>query len=145
MYLSSQRARGDFETYLDYFGDTQLFFNLIPDECIDVARKVLCHYFLPTCGNSTVFEPPASVCQDVCEHLRNLCPVLFEQLRLHFLRNAPLLAPNGLTMINCSNTGDFIEPLNHCCTDLDIDTCESFRPLFHHYSWLSCHSQPVRR
>ena len=80
----------------------------------------MCHYYISTCGNSTVFEPPTSVCQDVCEYLWNLCPDQFQQLALHFLRNANVLTPAGLTMINCSNTGDYISPLQHSCSDLDI-------------------------
>ena len=120
MFLSSRRTGGNFDRYLRFFQDTKLFFDLIPPECINEARKVLCHYYLPTCGNSTVFEPPTSVCEDVCEHLRNLCPDQFQQLSLHFLLNADVLAPAGLTMINCMNTGDYISPLQHCCSDLDI-------------------------
>ena len=120
VYLSQRRAGGNYQRYLNFFKDTTLFFDLIPEECIDEARKILCHYYMPTCGNSTAFRPPTSVCQDVCEHLRNLCPLEFMQLMKHFETNAQFLAPEGLTMINCSNTGDFIDPLQHCCSDLDI-------------------------
>ena len=121
VYLSQRRAGGNYQRYLNFFRDTTLFFNLISEECMDEARKILCHYYVPTCGNSTAFRPPTSVCQDVCEHFRNLCPLEFMQLMEHFETNADFLAPEGLTMINCSNTGEFIDPLQHCCSDLDIE------------------------
>jgi hypothetical protein len=121
VFLSSRRAEGDFNRYLTQFQDTTLFFSLIPAKCINEARKILCHYYLPTCGNATVFEPPTSVCEDVCEHLKNICPDQFQQLALHFLLNSGVLQPLGLTMINCLDTGDYISPLQHCCSDLGIE------------------------
>ena len=124
VFLSSRRLGGKLDRYLALLQDTKLFFDLIPPECINEARKVLCHYYFPTCGNSTVFEPPTSVCEDVCEHLRNLCPDLFEKLALYFAYNTAVLAPNGLTMINCFITGDYLSPLQHCCSDLDIEIRE---------------------
>ena len=126
MFLSSRRAGGDFNRYLRIFRDTALFFSFIPERCINEARKILCHYYLPTCGNSTVFEPPTSVCEDVCNHANYICPDEFRQLTLHFTNNAGELRPLGLTMINCSNTGDFISPLQHCCSDLGIDIRKSW-------------------
>ena len=125
VFLSSRRAEGDFNRYLRHFQDTTLFFSLIPAKCINEARKILCHYYLPTCGNATVFEPPTSVCEDVCEHLKNICPDQFQQLALHFLLNSGVLQPLGLTMINCLDTGDYISPLQHCCSDLGIEIRKS--------------------
>ena len=120
VYLSSRRLGGNFQLYLSFFDDTQVFFNFIPEVCINEARKILCHYYLPTCGNSTTFEPPTSVCRDVCEYLWSLCPEVYEEFSRFFESNELRLSPIGLTMINCSNTGDYINPLHHCCTDLDI-------------------------
>ena len=120
IYLSSDRAHGNFENYLRHFHNTDLVFNIIPMQCIDKAKKILCHYYLPTCGNTTVFNSPTSVCRGACEHLRSLCPKEFELLTQYF-QNSQFLAEVNITMINCSNTGDFIDPLQHCCTDLDIE------------------------
>lgn len=120
MYLSFDRFRGDIARYIWYFRETHIFFNLIPKECNSEARKILCHYYLPTCGNSTVFKNPTSVCQDVCMYLQSLCPIVFEQLEKYFTSNQQLVSV-GMKMINCSNTGDFISPLQHCCEDLDIE------------------------
>ena len=127
VYLSSRRAKGNLQRYVEIFDETQLFFNVsIPARCVTEARKILCHYFLPTCGNETTFEPPTSVCEDVCEHLRNLCPSEFKQLSLYFMSKKIELGELGVTMIDCSNTGEFIDPLQHCCSDLDIDIRKCF-------------------
>ena len=107
--------------YLSFFRDTELFFNLVPKRCINEARKVLCHYYLPTCGNISAYEPPTAVCGDVCTYLRNLCPDEYEQLAGYFSVKAEWFVPYGLTMINCSNTADYLPSVQHCCTDLDIE------------------------
>ena len=118
MYIPFRRTGGNIGQIVRFFRQAHLFFNLIPKECNSEARKILCHHYLPPCGNSTMFEPPASVCQDVCDHLHNLCPLLFEQLEVYF---SGTVTPEGVTMINCSDTGEYIAPLQHCCEDLDID------------------------
>ena len=38
--------------------------------------------------------------------------------------NKNILAPHGLTMINCSNTGEYLPFNQHCCTNLDIEICK---------------------
>ena len=136
VFLLSRRAGGNFNLYLAVFQNSQPYIDIFPPECIDKARKIFCHYYLPTCGNSTVFEPPTSVCEDVCEHLRNLCPDQFQQLALHLNLNAELFSPFGLTMIDCMNTGDYISPLQHCCSDLDIEIRES---TIHELSYIMMH------
>ena len=88
---------------------------------MDEVREVLCHYYLRPCGNATVFELPTSVCEDVCKHLENLCPEVVREIDIFFETNKEILAPYGLTMINCSNTGDYLPPIHHCCTSLGID------------------------
>ena len=104
------------------FDDTQLFFDSrVPLRCLDEARAILCHYFLPPCGNETVFEPPSSVCEETCDYLRYLCPEEFEALMEYFRSREHILGRLGVTMINCSNTGEYIAPLDHCCSDLNIE------------------------
>ena len=124
VYLSSLRTGGDFQRYLLFFEDTRIFFNFIPHNCIHEAREILCNYYLPPCGNETEFEAPTSVCEDVCKHLERLCPQVIQEINIFFKTNENILAPVGLTMINCSNTGDYLPPLSHCCTNLGIDTCK---------------------
>ena len=116
MYVSNDRIGGNVERYIRSFDSVQSLFRHISHVCIEEARAVLCQYFFPPCGNSTVFEPPKSVCGGVCDHLRSLCPQRFDQLRAYF--NS--LSDVGLTSINCSNTGQYLD-FPHCCSDLDIE------------------------
>ena len=89
------------------------------------VRRIFCHYFLPTCGNITSFEPPISICDYVCEHIESLCPEVVDEIRIYFENNKNILAPLGLTMINCSNTGEYLPPFHqNCCTNLDIKICK---------------------
>ena len=90
------------------------------------VRRILCHYFLPTCGNVTSFEPPTSVCDYVCKYLESVCPQVIDEIRIYFETNEKKLAPRGLTMINCSNTGEYLPPNQHCCTNLDIEIRKFF-------------------
>ena len=71
------------------------------------------------------FEPPISICDYVCEHIESLCPEVVDEIRIYFENNKNILAPLGLTMINCSNTGEYLPPFHqNCCTNLDIKICK---------------------
>ena len=133
MFIPYKRAYGNLEYFLSFVGDAELVFKLVPEICRDEAKLVTCHYFLPTCGNSTVFEPPTPICEDTCIHLRSLCPNEWEQVR-QFMEAQPFLTRNGFTMINCSNTGEYLPP-SHCCEDLGIEKCKcnSVHPFYHDY------------
>ena len=119
MYVSNDRVGGNVKRYIGFFDDTQLAFDLVPQVCIEEARLVLCQYFLPPCGNSTVFEPPKSVCGGVCDHLRSLCSEEYDKIKAYFDSRSDLV-DLGFTMINCSNTGQYLD-FPHCCSDLDIE------------------------
>ena len=123
VYIPFTRGRigGNFDNYVLFFRDTELAFNFIPEECIVEARSILCQYFFPPCGNTTVFEPPESVCEDVCEYLLTLCPEEYALLEEYFNERAHLLLPYGIDLMNCSNTGKYLQPLNYCCSDLSIN------------------------
>ena len=122
IYVSYQRLGGDFDRYINVIEQSaSLFLAVFQDECRDPAIQVLCHFFLPPCGNSTVFEPPTSVCKEACNYLREICPSEWEQVVAHFEANDDWLAPNGLHFINCSNTGEYLDPLPYCCSDVGVD------------------------
>ena len=118
VFIPYNRGGGDLKYFLGFVDDAELVFSFVPEICIDEAKLVICHYFLPTCGNSTVFESPTSICEDTCNYLRSLCPVEWEQVS-QFLDSQPFLKGIGFTMINCSNTGEYLPP-SHCCEDLGI-------------------------
>ena len=125
VYIPYTRTGGDLRSYLGFLRDVNFVFQLAP-QCKREAQLILCHYFLPPCGNSTVLKPPTSVCKDVCNYLRSLCPVEYEFV-LDYFQQRPGLLLAGLTLINCSNTGEYIEPLPHCCSDVGIDIRKSLK------------------
>ena len=121
VYISNQRSDGNFDQYLYFVEESRIVFDVIPERCIDPAQRVLCHFFLPPCGNSTFFEPPTSVCMEACNYLAEICPFQWEQVVAYFEENDYRLRPDGLTFINCSNTGEFLDPLPYCCSDVGVE------------------------
>ena len=126
IYVSYQRTGGDLDTYRNIIEVAAgLLIALFRDECRDLAIRILCHYFLPPCGNSTTFKPPTSVCMETCNNLRETCPNEWNLALAYFEENENDARSNGATFINCSDTGEYINPLPHCCSNLGIDTCMS--------------------
>ena len=123
VFLPNDRANGNFQLYIQIIGNARLVFSLIPQRCAEEANLILCHYLFPPCGNSTVFNPPTSVCGEVCDYLQSLCPDEFALAIAHFGAQ-PRLMELGFTMINCSHTGEYLEPLQYCCSDVDVEIRE---------------------
>lgn len=121
VFISDYRAYGDLEYYLYHFYDAQLAADVFPEDCRYELELIFCHYFFPFCGNSTVFEPPTSVCEDVCSYTRSLCPDVFEALGRYFVEQN--FTSYGITLMNCSNPGEYLDPVPHCCLDLGIEIC----------------------
>ena len=119
VFIPYNRGGGDLEYFLSFVGDAELVFSFAPEICRDEAKAIICPYFLPPCGNSTVFEPPTSICEATCNYLRSLCPNEWEKVS-QFMETQLFLTKNGFTMINCSNTGEYLPP-SHCCEDLGIE------------------------
>ena len=120
-FVANDRHDGDVYRYVNYFDNPQigLAFKILP-QCPEEARRVLCQYFLPPCGNLTMFEPPKSICEDVCDYLLTLCPDAYRAV-VDFFKSRPDLIELGFYIFSsCSNTGDFLD-FPHCCSDLDID------------------------
>ena len=128
VFIPNDRGGGDPRDFIRYLDDTDIVISLLPEKCRDTAVSVFCHYFLPPCGNSTVFEPPTSVCEDTCNYLRTLCPQEWEFLN-QYMEDRPSIAPLGFTMLNCSNTGEYLHPLTYCCQDLGIEIRKYIEPL----------------
>ena len=87
-----------------------------------MVKKVEFHYRFPPCGNSSVFQLPTSVCEDVCKHFRSVCSEVVNDLNVYYTSNAEIFEQMGVRAMNCSNTGDSLDKLEHCCTDLGIKT-----------------------
>ena len=84
------------------------------DECIEPTTQIICKYYLPSCGNSTHFEPPTSVCRTECHIQSQMCPI-------HWSTFVNKFNWSGAAPINCSNTGEIIYPLPHCCSNVGMD------------------------
>ena len=102
-----------------FMNDAALVAAALPERCRDIAISLLCTFYFIPCGNSSMFYPPSSVCSEQCFHLRNLCPIEWQQAELFNAAREDLIA-NGLSFIDCNNTGLIIEPLPHCCTDAGV-------------------------
>ena len=120
IYIPHTRTFGNQRRLSVYMNDTRLSLRFLPEQCRDVTIKLLCTFYLIPCGNSTVFQPPVSVCSEQCFHLRNdLCPNEWELVLGYFNAN-PWLIDLGLAFIDCNNTGLILEPLPYCCTDAGV-------------------------
>ena len=120
IYVSYQRTGGNIDRYLEELSEFAGLLTRIFDECHDSADKILCQYYLPPCGNSTTFEPPKSVCMETCNYLRESCPNQWNNVESFFKQNYRSMV-HGTTFINCSDTGEYLNPLPHCCSALGID------------------------
>ena len=117
VYISYGRAGGDLSRYTRFFANSaDLIIGQAPEQCLDMASKIFCHVFFPSCGNETEFSPPTALCQDTCEYVQSLCPSEWDQVAEYFERERPL----GTNFIKCIATGDYLEPLPHCCTNAGI-------------------------
>ena len=125
VYIPYQRIGGSFSKFMANvvkFGP-QLLSSL--ESCYETARRVICHFYLPPCGNSTHFQPPTSVCSDTCKQLRDLCPTEWDSVVQTFEQNRIILEVDGLLFIDCEDTGQYLSPLPHCCSKAGVNTCES--------------------
>ena len=121
VYIPYRRQDGIYSRFISVTENAELIRQNTPDKCLDLGIRVFCHFYLPPCGNITVFEPPTSVCMEVCNYLRELCPLEWEVLATFFEQNDAIFRPLGITFINCSNTGEFLDPLPYCCSDVGLD------------------------
>ena len=90
--------------------------NIIADHdgnCVKQVLRVLCHFYLPPCGNATHPTPPSSICQRECQMVQEKCEKTWE---------AVLLAFAGVTpVINCNDTSSLLFPVPHCCTGAGLE------------------------
>ena len=80
------------------------------EDCIKMMYRVLCHYYLPPCGNTTHTAPPSSICQEECQMVQDKCKDTWNAalLLLHIGDIKPV--------IDCTDTSKIIFPVPHCCT-----------------------------
>ena len=101
-------------------------------DCLEPAQRLLCHFYLPPCGNVTHFHPPTTVCSETCRAIFQLCPEEWASIEDRFRENDALINTEGLQLINCDFPGKHLAPLPHCCSNLGLNICESFGTLALH-------------
>ena len=120
VYIPYTRTSGNQQSLSSYIDDANIFVSVLSEQCREIGIKLLCTFYLIPCGNSSVFQPPVSVCSEQCFHVRNNpCASVWELIVTHF-RNNPELVALGLAFIECNDTGLILEPLPYCCTDAGI-------------------------
>ena len=75
---------------------------------VDQVFRVMCHYYLPPCGNFSHTHPPTSIYQVECsqEMSRNMADCWNSSISISFM--------------NCYDTFQLIFPLPNCCTGAGI-------------------------
>ena len=87
-------------------------FDTVSSHCKDLIRNVLClHYYTP-CGFDAAL---VSICTEECFYVQESCAQIWNQLE-RLLR----ISGTDLRFINCSNPGQILDPLPHCCVDAGI-------------------------
>ena len=81
------------------------------DQCIKQVFRVLCHFYLPPCGNSTHPVPPSFICQEECQMVQEMCKKTWTFFDV-VLRDKS---------IDCSDTSRLLFPVSHCCSDAGLD------------------------
>ena len=120
VYIPNTRNRG---RYSRLMSDIVLFGALLLrslDRCYDVARRVICHFYLPPCGNSTHFAPPTSVCRNTCLTVAEMCGEEWDSVVALFDQNRIALQLDGTTFIDCADPGKHLYPIPYHCDDLNI-------------------------
>lgn len=103
----------NFGKYIKTITKTATRLTSVSDECLRSTIRVMCHYYLPSCGNSTHFKPPTSVCSNVCHIQSQMCPYEWTEFMNAFVNDM-------IGFINCNNTGKLLDPLPHCCSNVGI-------------------------
>ena len=89
------------------------------DKCYEPALRIICHFYLPPCGNSTSFELPTSVCEETCMRVQESCGQEWESVLEMFRQNRIALEIEGTAFIDCENTGKHLSPLPHNCVAME--------------------------
>ena len=84
------------------------------NHCLNSTIRVICHFYLPPCGNSTHFEPPTSVCSDACLLQSEMCPTHWRAFESELRRINNTLS--------CSNVENAVGPFPHSCSNVGVDT-----------------------
>ena len=121
-YVYVPWKRSDYRLLMKALFRARSTFHNIFDECTEPALHLLCQFYLPTCGNSTHFEPPAAVCPSACRIPSLVCPDEWDRAITVYDASAEFIESYNLNLINCSDTGEYLHPVPHCCHNAGINT-----------------------
>ena len=82
-------------------------------ECAINTIRMICHYYLPPCGNATHFEPPTSVCSAACQQQIQTCQDFFGRFQ-------GKLQEMNIDPLTCLDNESILSPLPHSCSDLGL-------------------------
>ena len=113
VYISKQETADYYAKVLNVIGETEHFLrkNFVDDECTNPLLRMICHYYLPPCGNSTHFEPPTSVCEAACELQSEKCQSFLDNFQQTLERFTG-------DQLKCSTS--ILDPLPHSCSNLGL-------------------------
>ena len=118
MYLSNEKTPVFYEDLLKTIHEIEnTLEETFTNDCINTTEEMMCHYFFPSCGNSTVFEFPTSVCPSDCEEQRHKCPSQWTW----FTQKLSSAVIHQLD--NCSHT-TFTQNMTYSCSSLGKDICK---------------------
>ena len=117
VYVPKNRVHGRFSRLISDIAAVYGTHLLTIEKCYEPARRVLCHFFLPPCGNVTVFQPPTTVCPEQCKLIGELCPTEWAKV-VHLFSTYDIgLSEDGLQLIDCNK---HLSPLPYCCSDINV-------------------------
>ena len=124
VYVPINRRDGQYSKLIKdviEYGDTILQYFKV---CSEEARKILCYHYLPPCGNSTLFQPPAAVCSKYCKQFTEKCDKEWSDIIESIGPLNLVLASEGLEIFDCDSPGNHLDTLPYCCTDAGLNFCE---------------------
>ena len=79
------------------------------ESCFRHVNTILCHFYLPTCGNATHSAAPSSICQEDCQRVQENC--------LETWNYVSSVLNDSFPRLNCNDTSAILKPIKHCCND----------------------------
>ena len=125
MYVPNSRSQGSFARIIRDMSQYGPVLIGPLDTCDLPTDELLCHFYLPPCGNATHFQPPTSVCPDVCNAIRHHCPEQWATVVDYYKQAGPIITSEGLEFIECNFPGKHLAPLPHCCSDIGLNISKS--------------------
>ena len=107
-------------TFLDEFiQNVSNISNTTDKPCMEMVSRVICHYYLPPCGNITHPLPPSSLCQEECTYVQTVCEDTWMAVASVF---------GSDQFIDCNDTSQLLFPIPSCCTGAGIELPQSSKP-----------------